>query len=378
MNPPRRGGVRSRLSLLLLGLVAVSLLGSGMALWYVSRTQALFRQMEERDIAGLLAAQGLQGALVAQKGYVTYYYLNQDPKWLADLEGHHTDFEEWLSRARDSNYLDEGHAILNDIESGYLRFVLSRDQVIDLYKQGKLQEGAELHWEAREQFLEIYDLCEQYEQLHEERITSAGHTYRMQARIITTVSAVAMPVTAALALALAIILFRQILEPIRRLAAGSAHEPADGPKLSGEVGALSERISGLLDDVDQAQTMLQQSRAQMVQSEKLAMVGKLAAGMAHSIRNPLTSVKMRLFSLERSLDLGPVQREDFDVISEEIRHLDTIIRNFLPASPAGVLWRRGHGGTRRAPAPGRRGPRAAQGGADEPGPQRVRRDGRRR
>jgi signal transduction histidine kinase len=62
------------------------------------------------------------------------------------------------------------------------------------------------------------------------------------------------------------------------------------------------------------------------------MVGKLAAGVAHSIRNPLTSVKMRLFSLERSLQLSPTEKEDMEVISEEIRHLDTIVRNFLEFS----------------------------------------------
>ena len=59
------------------------------------------------------------------------------------------------------------------------------------------------------------------------------------------------------------------------------------------------------------------------------MVGKLAAGTAHSIRNPLTSLKMRLFSLSRSLSLTDIQKEDFDVISEEIRHIDTILQNFL-------------------------------------------------
>jgi signal transduction histidine kinase len=62
------------------------------------------------------------------------------------------------------------------------------------------------------------------------------------------------------------------------------------------------------------------------------MVGKLAAGMAHSIRNPFTSVKMRLFSLNRSLTLDADQKEDFDVITEEIRHIDTIVQNFLEFS----------------------------------------------
>ena len=54
--------------------------------------------------------------------------------------------------------------------------------------------------------------------------------------------------------------------------------------------------------------------------------------MAHSVRNPLTSVKMRLFSLHRALELSSTQRDDFEVISEEIRHIDTIVQNFLEFS----------------------------------------------
>lgn len=75
-----------------------------------------------------------------------------------------------------------------------------------------------------------------------------------------------------------------------------------------------------------------QSEEALRKSEKLAAVGKLAAGVAHSVRNPLTSVKMRLFSMERSVDLSDTQKEDFEVISEEIRNIDNIIRNFLAFS----------------------------------------------
>jgi len=41
---------------------------------------------------------------------------------------------------------------------------------------------------------------------------------------------------------------------------------------------------------------------------------------------------MRLFSLSRNLDLSESQREDFEVIAEEIRHIDTIVQNFLEFS----------------------------------------------
>ncbi len=67
-------------------------------------------------------------------------------------------------------------------------------------------------------------------------------------------------------------------------------------------------------------------------SDKLVTVGKLAAGVAHSIRNPLTSVKMRLFSMEGTVGLSESEREDLKVISEEIRQIDGIVRNFLEYS----------------------------------------------
>jgi len=99
-----------------------------------------------------------------------------------------------------------------------------------------------------------------------------------------------------------------------------------------EVKALSRGVRGLMDDIDHSRSELEKSQAVLLQAEKLALVGKLAEGTAHSIRKPLTSVKMRLFSLGRSLELDEVQKEDFEVISSEIAHVDTIVENFLEFS----------------------------------------------
>jgi signal transduction histidine kinase len=134
-----------------------------------------------------------------------------------------------------------------------------------------------------------------------------------------------------LALALALMLVRQILNPIAQLLAatfsgGAVRHPDN------VVAALSQSVEGLIQNVDQTQSELARSREYLLQAEKMAVVGKLAAGMAHSIRNPFTSVKMRLFSLARTLRMTPAQKEDFDVISEEIRHIDTIVQNFLEFS----------------------------------------------
>jgi signal transduction histidine kinase len=134
-----------------------------------------------------------------------------------------------------------------------------------------------------------------------------------------------------LAVLLAFVLINHILGPLRGLALEADREKGTG-KSGDEVKALSLSVRGLIEDVDQTHSELERSRETLLQAEKMALVGKLAAGTAHSIRNPLTSVKMRLFSLDRTLDLSATQKDDFRVISEEIRHIDTIVENFLEFS----------------------------------------------
>ncbi len=67
----------------------------------------------------------------------------------------------------------------------------------------------------------------------------------------------------------------------------------------------------------------------MEQQEKLATLGTLAAGIAHEIRNPLTSLKARLYTLEKHLVAVPAARRDTDIISAEISRLERIVQDVL-------------------------------------------------
>ena len=220
--------------------------------------------------------------------------------------------------------------IIRQIDSDYRVYDSSREEVIALYREGNREAGLKRHLELRRQFLDLLALCERYKLMHEYAIARARTESQTQARFINAFALAALPVVAIFAALLAYILIKQILAPIRRLAleTGPSGREASGD----EVKTLSRRVHSLIEDVDQAQSELERSQEHLLQSGKWAMVGKLAAGVAHSIRNPLTSVNMRLFSLKRSLAMSPSQKEDFEVISEEIRHLDAIVRNFLEFS----------------------------------------------
>jgi signal transduction histidine kinase len=74
---------------------------------------------------------------------------------------------------------------------------------------------------------------------------------------------------------------------------------------------------------------LTESRAVIERQEKLASLGVFAAGIAHEIRNPLTAIKVRLFSLKSSHVPGTSEREDTEVIESEIDRLERIVRDFL-------------------------------------------------
>jgi signal transduction histidine kinase len=326
-----RISLRNRIYLILTALVCVTLLGGSVMVWYTYRSERVLTSIIVRDLAAFQSAEALATSLVNQKGFVSYYFIDGDPDWLRQLGEFRQIFREKLREALSLAENKHQKETIAQIDLEYQLYITNKDRVIAHYKAGERDVGLKLHQKVRNHYFTILDLCKKYKDIHVKRITQARRKSQVQAQELRLIAGTAMVMVCVLGILLAFVLTNQILGPLRRLAQEADRED-NLKKPDNEVKALSRSVHGLIKDAGQTHIELERSREHLLQAEKMAMVGKLAAGMAHSIRNPLTSVKMRLFSLSRSLELTDYQKEDFEVISEEIRHTDTIVQNFLEFS----------------------------------------------
>jgi signal transduction histidine kinase len=323
--------LRKRIYLLLTALIVIAVTGGLIIVWHTFQIQKLTSIIIEKNIAAFKIAQDLETALLNQKGFVTYYLLDKDPDWLRRFGEYRQIFNTQLARAQKLAQNKAQQETIAEIVHGYAAYISLKDRVINLYKAGEFEKGAQLHKSVRLRFFDIMKLCQKYKKMHSDQIHFARQTSRREATRLQFVVVAVIVIQTLLVISLGVLFIRQILIPVHRLLSTTSQGMPES-KPENMVLALSRNIENLLQNADQARLELEKSRENLLQAEKMATVGKLAAGMAHSIRNPFTSVKMRLFSLSRSLNLDTDQQEDFEVISHEIRHIDTIVQNFLEFS----------------------------------------------
>ncbi|CCK80105.1 ATP-binding protein [Desulfobacula toluolica] len=312
-------------------LLCITMVGAVLMVWYTYKIEKIFSDIIDKNIVIYQSAEALGTSLVNQKGFVSYYLLDGDPAWIDQLNKYKQLFNEHLVTVKSLVEEQWEKDSVAQIESEYDYYVNIKKKVIEFYKSGNYDKGSSLHKNVRQHFFKILELCEAFKTFHKDKISDAINTSRMESNQLRYIALLAIITVVVLSLMINYIFARHILEPIRKLAA-EADLLGESNSSGNEVAALKQSVHGLIENSEQAHQQLKRSQETLMQSEKMALLGKLAAGTAHSIRNPLTSVKMRLFSLNRSCDFTNYQQEDFNVITGEIKQINKIVENFLEFS----------------------------------------------
>jgi two-component system NtrC family sensor kinase len=138
-----------------------------------------------------------------------------------------------------------------------------------------------------------------------------------------------------LATGLGYILADKIIKPVqglinasRQVSEGSL-TPDIGPISKGEIGLLQNTFKDMVAAVGRRRAA---SEDRIIQSEKQASVGRLAAGVAHEINNPLTGVLTYTHMLLRRKDIAPEVRSDLETIVAATERVRKIVKGLLDFS----------------------------------------------
>jgi len=109
-----------------------------------------------------------------------------------------------------------------------------------------------------------------------------------------------------------------------------------------ERAALYERLQEELTKVTDANQRLREQQEQIVRMEKMALVGRITANIAHSIRNPLTIIGGFARTLVKNTPPGDSKRQFIESIIRESRRLEEVLQEVLSYAesqhPTFDLW----------------------------------------
>jgi len=89
----------------------------------------------------------------------------------------------------------------------------------------------------------------------------------------------------------------------------------------------SERLENM---VEERTRELRETQEELIRKERLAVLGTLAGGVGHELRNPLGVISNAVYFLKTTLtDADETTREYLDIISTEIKNAERIVSNLL-------------------------------------------------
>jgi signal transduction histidine kinase len=294
---PRASASRPAAKLRLAGLVLITLFGSILLIWVTRKTWERVNHLQN-EFATLKPESFYLG--VRMKGDIQR--LN-DTLLRYRLRGEAADYELFYADARElTRWLDVNRTnaatalerkFFERIGGAYQEYLAESTNLLSAGTGIQTKVGAfpTSYEKVQKQSQHLLDLCDDF--IRDQRLAFDSFVSESNATLATFQDLLRLSVVLVLCLAaaLVVLVYRGMIAPLRY--------------------------------------QLTESHATIARQEKLASLGALAAGVAHEIRNPLTAIKFRLYSLRKSLSGTGADNEDAQVIANEINRLERIVKDFL-------------------------------------------------
>jgi len=234
----------------------------------------------------------MRSALRHQNDALLRYHLKGERRDLEQYQAESQDLKKWIAARAMEVSTDEERALLQQLGNAYEVYLR---ECIPLQKRNKMAyirtELDEINEKLRQRSEPFLELSERLMQVQRGAFGAFLKQSQLTLDSFQRLTKLSLVLLIALSVLLVVVVYRGMIKPLR--------------------------------------VQLSESQAIIERQEKLAALGGLAAGVAHEIRNPLTAIKFRLFSLRKSLAAQHSENEDATVIADEINRLERIVKDFL-------------------------------------------------
>jgi len=299
-----------RYRLLIVGTALASVAAA--AVWTIQTSWARIRSLEGRLTTGQLEsfrlATDFQARLHTLDHLVLRFLAGRDAGAPAKFQEAGEALDQWIGehdphKNRDSNLTtDLERDVLPRLNEAYRQYLVAAGDVFGTERPAAAGSSVELErFEQRAE--QVFTLGDQLAEAHrraQDDFLAAANDELAGLRLLLMAS---IGVMLGLVVALGAVLYRDLVRPLR--------------------------------------VRLVQREALLERQEKLATLGTLAAGIAHEVRNPLTSVKARLYTLGKHVKGNAPAAAAVEVIGGEIARLEHIVQDVLafarPSDPRKVV-----------------------------------------
>jgi signal transduction histidine kinase len=311
------------------------LVGVGTA-WSVHRSQESASKALATNVASMRAAEELAIGIRDIRFQLDRYLLTGDRRNLDEVPALRRETDPWLAAARQAAVTPREKELIDRATRGYDDFFREFDHITRQPEPGRFADRIR-ELIVRPLSQDILVPAQDYLDFNELEIERSNEDNRRTADQMVRgllLLGVCGPLSGLLAgYGLARAVSRSIVRlsvPVRD-AAGKLNEIVGPITVSARLSL--EELEGVLhriaDEVGAVVERLQQSQREVVHAERLAAIGRLAAGIAHELRNPLTSMKLLV---QAAADTAPeplLQGRDLTVLEDEITRLEGMIQAFL-------------------------------------------------
>jgi signal transduction histidine kinase len=320
------------------GLFAIILVFLGAAMLVSLQMRELRSAAEEMKVLseGIQASLTLGNFIREQYVHQAHVIITRDTEHAHHVASARDHTAQWTTRMRQLLANDEETRLLAALDRTVEEFNGVFAQIVPLVARGESERVHELHTTCEKLVTRATDQIDRIVDRFARRIDVARARIDAQGARAVRVGYASAGVAVLLAVLLAGFLTRSITRPIAILMEGTREVAGGNLRKTLAIGRDDE-FGRLADAFNRMTAKLATREREIIESEKLTTLGRLAAGVAHELNNPLGIILGYLKTMLRDADPKEGLTADLKIIQDEAQQCRRIVADLLAmARPAEI------------------------------------------